>query len=110
MQLTEYDTHSMSQQPPTDRRLNKENLYLFVSFSPIYACAISPLSFIFCTSSKRIVESVMVFWKKNDDFPGKFNNVIVFWIYVFVTSPTWNTNPWVATLQLVWIPEQEVGP
>lgn len=91
--ITEYDTRSMSQQPPTDRRFNKENSYLLVSFSPIYACAISPLSFIFCTSSKRIVESVMVFCNKKDDFQGKCNNVIVFGIYVFVTLLTWNANP-----------------
>lgn len=60
--------HSVSQQIPTEHKIKKENLYLFVSFSPIYACAISPLSFIFCTSSKRIVASVIVFWKKNDNF------------------------------------------
>lgn len=80
MELSDYDmsyTQSVPEQTPTDHRLKKENLYLFVSFSPIYACAISPLSFIFCTSSKRIVASVMVFWKKNDDFQGKLNNVIV---------------------------------
>lgn len=43
--------------------IKETSTYLFVSFKPIYACAISPLSFIFCTSSKSIVESVIVFWR-----------------------------------------------